>query len=160
MSANEIIALCALVISTFSIGLTIHFSRLQVGHYKKSVRPIAQIILGDYEDSLYVEVHNVGVGPLLISQLLIHYKDEKYSRLIDLFGDIDQVWDDFVETVDGRAIPVGGKIVLAKITPENNQIRDKVRELLSQVTIVVDYNDVYNQEFHTEKTLDFFGRSL
>lgn len=160
MGANEIIALCALIMSAVSISLTIHFSRLQVKHFRNSVHPIAQIVLGDYENLLFVEVRNYGVGPLLISRLFAKSGGTDYSRLIDLFDSVDQEWVDFVEKVDGMTIPVGGTIVLAKIQPKSEQIRTKVRSILSKVTIVVDYTDIYGQMFHTERNLSFFGRTL
>lgn len=61
-----------------------------------------------------------------------------------------------MKEIDGRTIPVGGKIVLIK--SQNHSKFSDIRDALSRITICVEYSDIYDQKFKRERTLDFFGR--
>lgn len=80
----DITSVCAIVISIISIIFTTTFSILQVKHNKNSVRPIASILLNDYENLLSVYIENVGTGPLTITKLSCSDGFHEENSLIEL----------------------------------------------------------------------------
>lgn len=156
-----ITSICAVFLSVVSIIITIVFSRLQVIHNKKSVRPISAIQLMDYEDDIGAKVKNVGTGPLIITRLYFRELDintKEYSVLLDIMPKIAQYWATYVECVDGWTIPIGGEIVLIELHPENDYIKDLVRKSLTKITAYIEYTDIYGTQFQDERSFDFFGR--
>ncbi len=153
-----ITSVLAVVISIISMGFTTIFSILQIIHNKNSVRPISSIQVSDYEDLLSVYISNVGTGPLIITKLRAYNNDNEAEALIDLMPNVDQDWSTFVESVDGWTIPVGGKITLIEIEPNNDTICKLLRHILSQTTITIEYKDIYKTKFNDKRKLDFFGR--
>ena len=148
----------AVVISIISIVFTTIFSILQIKHNKNSVRPISSIQVSDYENLLAVNISNVGTGPLTITKLRASNKNVEVPALIELMPDIEQDWSTFIESADGWTLPVGGKITLIEIEPENDMIKNAIRCSLSKITVSLEYTDIYNTKFHDERKLDFFGR--
>lgn len=159
-TVNMIVSICALLTSVAAFVVSIIFSCLQVKHNRTSVKPIASIVVGDYENLIYVEIRNVGTGPLTINSLIIEADgDDSFKRLIDLFPNIGQMWDDFVDDVAGRTIGVKGKLVLLRISPQSDEVRRILREKLAKVKVTVKYSDIYKKKQpDANRTLDFFGR--
>src|ERR1700683_2438440 len=66
-----ITAVAALLVSTVSIILAIFNMTTQRTHNRKSLMPIAHVRLGDYENRIFVRLHNDGVGPMLIDRIVV-----------------------------------------------------------------------------------------
>lgn len=154
----DIISVGALIISDISMIFSVIFSYLQMKHNKNSVRPISAIKICDYEDCISVSIDNVGTGPLLINRLRIQKENLESSNLISLMPKINQLWTTFSNTIDGKTIPVGGKISLIELNPDNEEIKRLVRRELSKITIYLEYTDIYNTKFNDKQELNFFGR--
>ena len=178
-----VISVCSLVTSIVAIIIAIITYKSQVRHNKNSVKPILNIVVGDYEDDLYVKIVNNGVGPALINKTLCvnkRYKQEDFcliqnSRLIQdpclvhliphsvKFRDSFVVlshFTDFVENIEGRTIPPGDSITLLELSGKREKY-NALRAILKDVTVTVHYSDVYNdKQPTTERALDFFGRTL
>lgn len=155
---TNITSVCAIVISIISIVFTTTFSILQVKHNKNRVRPIASILLNDYENLLSVYIENVGTGPLTITKLTCSDGFRKENSLIELLPTVNQNWSTFCESIDGRTIPVGGQVVLVEIQPQDEKIRSKIRAALSKIEVSVEYSDIYNSKFIKRRKLSYFGR--
>lgn len=153
-----ITSIFAVLISIISMIFTVVFSVLQIKHNKNSVRPISAIIINDYEDKISVKIHNVGTGPLLIKKLILKKGLEESSTLISMMPQVEQFWTTFTGSVDGWTIPVGGKIILLEINPENEKIRKIIRAELAKITVLLDYTDIYYTKFKDCRKLDFFAR--
>ena len=158
ISNEDILGICAIVISLISLVFSLIFSRLQIKHNKNSVKPISAIRLNDYENQISVRIDNVGTGPLIINKLYFKDDTSTSSSLISMMPEIDQFWSTFTEEVDGWAIPINGKITLLEICPKNNSIKKNIRNVLSKITVFLEYSDIYQTKFSDKKTLDFFGR--
>lgn len=155
---TDVTSVCAIVISIISIIFTTIFSILQVKHNKNSVRPISSILLNDYEDLLSVYIENVGTGPLTVRTLSCCDGLTTKSSLIELMPTINQPWSTFCESIDGRTIPVGGRVILVEIQPEDDETRSKIRRKLSEIEIHIEYSDIYNSKFRDYRELSFFKR--
>ncbi len=156
---------CAVFMSVVSIVISIVFSLLQIRHNKYSVRPISAIEVKDYEDLLAVSIANKGTGPLIVKRMRCK-RSKKYAKehatLIEMMPDISafQQWSTFTECIDGWTIPVGGTIVLLELRPYSDFVKTRVRKSLSQITIYLEYADIYKTKFRDKRKLDFFARLL
>lgn len=155
-----IVGIIALIFTAISL-------QVQRRHNKLSVKPIAIISVGDYEDELAVYLQNKGTGPLIIKDLsFITYDGRKEKALIDFFGlDFgDVVWNTFVGNIDGWAILPGETKTLIKLegTPLDknfSHIRERVRKVLAPIQVELLYQDIYGNDMPKKtRKLDFFAR--
>lgn len=157
-SLTAITSICAVVISIISMIFTVIFSLQQLRHNKNSVRPISAIKINDYENQIAVKLENAGTGPLTIRKLRFKNDLQEFPTLISMMPDINQLWNTFTECVDGWTIPVGGQLTLLELCPESEEIKSLVRNKLSEITVFLEYTDVYNTTFYDKRSLEFFGR--
>jgi len=66
---NVIVAAIALFVSLLSVGLTVFTVLLQRSHNFKSLTPIANFFLSDYENRIALALRNTGVGPLIVEKI-------------------------------------------------------------------------------------------
>ena len=160
-------AIFAIIISIVSLIPTIVFSYLQMEHNKNSVRPLCEIILTNYENKIAVKIFNFGTGPMIITNCIC--KDTENNRhdelLRELMPKIGRLWTTSTHYVNGRTVPVGGKITLILLAPIKGQnsidadIKERVRRALSTITIDVAYTDIYGCKRY-EKIRDREGSKL
>ena len=163
-------ALCAVFISFISISLTAITIWLQRRHNFKSVMPIADIHLPDYENRISVEVENTGIGPLIINEVIVFNKDngEKKNSVIEWLPDLplDYSWDTFTLYFQGRVISPNQKIVFVKLSGDLEDhtfiySRNLVRSALSKLILIIKYSDIYGRKMKPSiRPLDWFGRPL
>lgn len=155
---SAVTSVFAVLISIISLAFSIVFSRLQIKHNINSVKPISDIQVKDYEDKISVGIVNVGTGPLLITKFNAKRDGKSYKNLISMMPAINQNWRTFMKTIENRTIPVGGEFILIELNPQNELDKIKVRNSLSDITIYLEYTDIYSTKFEDKKKLDFFGR--
>lgn len=155
--ADTVIAIVAVVISFATyIG--------QIKFNKQSIRPVVDIITGDYEGDVFVKIVNNGVGPAIIQSIdCIGLNGMRNSVLIDLIRTIsddlsDVVFSDFTEDIVNRTLPVNGEIVLVALNTEDEEIQMMLRRVLKDVTIDIQYKDIYEDSFYKNRKLDFYNR--
>lgn len=165
-----IINVISLLIAVASAIIALVMLRIQKKHNLNSIKPIIDIIVGDYEDNIYVKLKNMGVGPAIIDKLTCVYKgsmpltEVSSSSLISLLTDskasssIIKGYSTFVEDVKGRTIPSNDEIVLMRLRDGDDKDNTALRLVLKDITILVEYRDIYDRKFHKERELDFFGR--
>ncbi|WP_146038155.1 hypothetical protein [Stenotrophomonas pavanii] len=133
--------------------------RGQANHNKLSVRPLAAVLHNDLNRRIVVTLANHGTGPLLIDKLRVLSKGGIVGK--SLYEQCDE-WlrlDWFVGPVDGRSIPVEGKIDLLIYTDESESDREHLRALLADLEIEVVYRDIYGELQPTySRRLDWFSR--
>lgn len=159
------IAIFALVAtSTTSVVNVINMNRQRV-HYRKSLRPIASISIGDYENTLFVTLQNDGPGVMIVSniEVLKSGTDEKKSAL-KKFMPLGLTWDTYVNDIRERAFASGKDIQLVSISQEHNNkswpnVRDSVRASLAPLSVKVEYRSIYDEVFCVTRSLDWFGRT-
>lgn len=166
----EIIALVALVISFISILLTFITLRNQHIHNRKSVRPIASIILGDYEHRIFVKIVNSGIGPLIIDKIEIFNNNLASNNLIEMIPIKPPEglgWKDYVVETEGRVLRVSEELILLEIEGLDATVDEELeeefilfiedlREFIYETTIVVNYTDLYDKKFKERRELTLF----
>lgn len=172
LSSQDIIAISAVVISVMSFIVSVLTLRIQHVHNKKSVKPIGQITIGDYEEEIYVRIDNNGVGPLIISKFEARYLSVVKSNLIDVLpDDLNQkiVWISFVQEIEKKVIPSGERMILLKAKHGGDKDTSKItvhdqswselRKALAEVTIKLHYTDIYDSKIEERtRNLAFFNR--
>ena len=163
---NAFAAICALIVSFLSILLTVWTARQQRKHNHLSIKPIAAISFGDYENSISVTIKNKGVGPLLVDCFRVTKGKVEKDSLILWMPSLPAglCWTNYVPSIDGTCIAQGGEIVALQLDGDMTDstftsARDQVRNALSQLTATVDYHDIYGHKIKpTKRDLSWFGR--
>ena len=162
--ATTSLAVASFLVAAFSLWT-------QRSHNRRSVCPVAEILFGDYEGSLFIKLANSGVGPLTVVSVSVEDGVNKKGNVIDWMpGSIE--YTDFVSVVSGRSIRPGSELVLLMLSERNNgdgfaERRDQCRAILNRLTIKVNYKDIYGKTrlsccrpFRAERSCEWFGRNL
>jgi hypothetical protein len=168
---GAIVGVVALLVSAYSIILSVQNMKDGRIHDRKSVMPIGHIGVGDYEDRLIVRVHNNGIGPMLIDRLIVTKHGGNYetnSALIDFMPDLPggMLWTNFVGNIDGSALAVDKDITLLSLEGNPNDprfamARQAVRQALSGLEIVVIYRNIYGEQMPPlTRNLAWFARNV
>lgn len=158
-----IVSFCAMVTSIISLFIAYKAQVNQQKHNQLSVKPLAEFLIGDYEDVIFLKIKNQGTGPLIIKEFLTQKDNNHHHQLLDAISHIkrDLVWDRFTGNVDGRIIAVDKEITLIQASFETgkNFIRQQLRSELSNLELKLTYNDIYEiEQPKITKKLDWFSR--
>jgi hypothetical protein len=154
-------ALIALLLSAYGLWA-------QRRHDILSARPLPEVTVADYEDSLRIKLRNSGVGPLIVTAVKVIRSEVAKESVIAWMPTLpgSRVWNHFATDLAGRSLSPNGVIPLLELTRlegENDfgKYRDLVRGSLRDLRIEVEYSDVYRTVFPPySKTLAWFGRNL
>lgn len=167
--ASAAAAFLALFVSAISVGISVWAVNSQRRHNELSVRPLAEIMVGDYEHSLRVKLRNNGIGPMIVTAVTVSDGTNAKPSLIDWMPDDlpnERDWNDFVDDIRGRTLAPGGEIVLLELTEYEKEVgfascRDMVRAALAPLSLNVEYTNIYNTVMEPKRRdLDWFGRTL
>lgn len=164
------------VIPIIMSAIALVFSALaviyQIKSYKNNVKPIIDIIIGDYDNNIYVKLVNNGIGPAIIKELKCVYLGDiplirkQTSTLIELLmeegatSSVIESYSTFVEDVMGRTMPPNDEIILVQIKNGSQKDNVALRLMLQNIEVQVYYEDMYNRIFYQKRLLDFFARTL
>lgn len=164
-------AVAALVVSTISILLAIFNMTTQRTHNRKSLMPIAHVRFGDYDNRIFVQLHNDGIGPMLIDNIVVSKNrgwSKKQASFLGLVPALPPgiLWSTFVTDLSGRALSAGKDITILLLEgdPSDQKFlaaRQSVRQALSDLQIVVKYRDIYGHKMPvTKRNLDWFASNV
>lgn len=165
--ASAAAAVLALVVSAISVGISVWAYRSQHMHNQLSVRPLPEITVADYENSLRVKLRNNGIGPLIVKSVAVSDGTNTRSSVVDWMPPLPshRPWTNFSHALEDRTLQPGSEIVLLELTEyagesSFHQIRDRVRLALAVLTVTVEHTDIYNTAMPPrKKSLSWFGRS-
>jgi hypothetical protein len=167
---SAVLAAVACIISVISLYVASSTLKHQREHNRLSVRPLANITVGDFEDWLYVKLENNGTGPLLIKVIRVIGATDPSEPLINCMPELDPKvsWTNFIEESSGRSMQPGGEIPLIELSSESSSSqaqfalsRDRVREALGKLKVEVEYTDIYGSKLPLAlRDLDWFHRML
>lgn len=166
--ASAAAALLSAVVAGFSLWVARSTLKHQRKHNVMSLRPIADVTVGDWETNLRVTLRNNGAGPLSVTRLVAGNGAEVRSSLLDWMPDLpdDIYWSNFAGNIDGRSLSPDRAIVLLELQGDAADgtfaaFRDEVRSSLRILTVNVEYTDVYDSCLKPyRKSLGWFGRRL
>ena len=165
-----LIATIAVFISFMSIVIGGLSLKIQRTHNRKTVKPIGNIILSDYENLLAVNIKNTGVGPLIIKSLKV-YNDSGESKIniIDWMPEHPDnlPWTSFFANATDFVLPPGQSLNIIELKTNTDisntfaEFRDQVRKALCGLTIELTYKDIYDKQMPTnQRDLEWFGRNV
>lgn len=165
---SAVLAGVACILSFISLYVARAALRHQREHNRLSVRPLAYIMIGDYENQLFVKLRNNGTGPMIVKSLSIIGAQNEAEPLINAMPDLHPKvsWTNFVEECSGRSIPPGGELVLLDLSSESSSSpgqfrlsRDKVRLALGKLEVRAEYTDIYGTKLPaSSRSLKWFHR--
>jgi hypothetical protein len=166
--ASSVIALAALLVSAVSLWVGRQALALQHKHNVLSVKPLPIVSVADYEDQLTVRIHNNGTGPAIIKSVAVKDASKTEDSLIKWMPPLPDgmYWDTFTGPLNERIIASGREITLLQFSGDTTdatfrETRDKCRNVLSNLTVVVEYADIYESKFPPQqKSLSWFGRHI
>ena len=168
MDTNFVIAIMAtgaMIISTLSFIITMKFNKRQIEHNRNCLKPICSIGLTNYENFISVRIENNGMGPLIIKS--IKCVNESTGESTDE-GSLYKLLPEELQRKNfhrilirlgmSSSISVNGKKYLLSISLEDEETRRLLRECLKDITVSVEYTDIYNSKFErVERKLTLFG---
>lgn len=164
--ASAAAAFLALFVSVISVWISVWSARTQRLHNQLSVRPIAEVTVADFEDSLRIKLKNNGSGLMIITAVTVSDGFNTTDRLIDWMPDLPngRQWNGFTNSLGNRTLKAGADITLLELTEHEGErnfskCRDVVRKALTPLRVDVQYTDIYEHVMrpHT-KSLSWFGR--
>jgi hypothetical protein len=119
--AGALVATAACIISLGSLYLSRRSLTNQLKHNQLSVRPLAYVTLGNYENHLYVKVRNNGTGPMIVKSVNCIGADDPTVSLLRCMPPMPPqlCWTDYVEAVKDRSTPPGGEIMLLELSQKS-----------------------------------------
>jgi hypothetical protein len=163
--AGVAVAALAFIVSAISLVVSVRTLKHQREHNTLSVRPLPEVTVADYENSLRVKLRNNGSGPMIIQSLSVTDGATTCESLIECMPELPgRHWTHFSNALSNRSLMPGSEIVLLALTEEDGELgfswsRDLARRALSPLTVSVKYTDVYKSGFNPyTKALDWFGR--
>lgn len=166
--ASAILAFFALVVSIFSVYVSISALKIQRRHNRLSVSPLPEVTVADYENSLRLKIRNNGTGPLIILSVRFIDGVESTDTIMNWMPRMPthRPWNTFSHSLINRTLISGHEINLLELTAYDNEHdfdtwRDAARLALCTIKVEVNFTDIYNTKFTSyEKQLDWFGRNL
>jgi hypothetical protein len=166
--ASAAAAFLALLVSAISVGISVWAVRSERRHSALSVRPLAEIAVADYENCLRVKLRNHGTGPMLITAVTVSDGAEARPSLIEWMPPLpkERAWNNFAGNTAGSSLSPGAEIILLELEEHENErgfgtCRDLVRAALANLTVNVEYTDIYNAVMPPHrKALSWFGRHV
>jgi hypothetical protein len=164
-----IVASLALLTSAWSAWVSYRTFRLQREHNIKSVKPILQIGQWDYENNLCVDLRNSGSGIAMVNSMAAVNKTDISKNCIydwlpaKLTGAMNykEYWTGYKNFVlqPGQVIKLVEVPINTSVSEQKKQ-REEIRALLRQLTIKVNYEDIYGNKMEDKKIeLHHFSRT-
>lgn len=136
---------------------------LQRKDYEKSQKPAPQIVLGDKDRRLFVQLQNNGVGPLLVEQLSFLKDDVEYSGIEEClsfdpksYNHDTEISPDTPKIVHpGRDLEIFGMVFEPH---EGEEDISRVRNELACLQLKVIGKDTYDNKIITKRDFQWFTR--
>lgn len=163
--ASAAAAFLALLVSVISVWISVRTSRSQQTHNALTVRPLAEVTVANFEDSLRVKLLNNGTGPLILKAITVSDGKDARSSLIDWMAPLpnDRPWTNYSKNFIQRSLAANSELCLLELTESEGEVdfarcRDVVRAVLARLTVNVEYTDIYGETMPPmRKKLDWFG---
>ncbi len=164
--ANAIAAIASAFTALTALTVSVWALCIQRRHNVLSIRPIPEVTVADYEDSLRVKLRNNGSGSMLVKYVEVFNGDDVKSSVIEWMPPLPagRPWNHFSTALENRTIQPDGVIPLLELTVAAGEerfelCRNKTRLALCNLRVIVHYTDIYRSKLPKyEKSLDWFGR--
>ena len=152
-NAEIIIALCALIVSIYSIRLGYITLKEQQKHNRLSVKPIGKISFITSKAQIRIEIRNDGIGPMLCNNFKVYdnksgIEKENLNEAINILKNSGFGVSVYLGT-QFTIFPGEQKTILIITGEKENQAfleyREKVLQQIKKISLEFEYSDIYNQ---------------
>lgn len=160
LNPNTIIALTAVVVSIAAIIFSILYNRKSLNitrrHNKLSVEPILETNYTVGSDSVLckLELVNKGLGPAIVKSIVYKTQSRKYTNMAKL---LTSLYPDFVKEYlhgdsrynimeGGITVSPGVDTPLFYLKPNKPNAFKKIKNILRDVVVVIDYQTIYKDQ--------------
>ena len=161
-NSDTIIALCALLVSIASILIGYFSLKTQQKHNRLSVKPIGKISFVTDDDNIEITIRNDGIGPMLVSNIKVYEDEAEIKNNLRDALPILQMKNSWTVVNMGRQFTVGAdeqktllKISTDRKTREFRDYLNQVLAALKNITLELEYRDIYDQHIGTLKREGF-----
>lgn len=163
---NSIVGILNLFLLAY---LTLKIAKIETTRHQnnltENVKPLGLFSFKVSTNSIYIKYHNVGIGPLIVSNFKILYKEKKYDDFSEIIKSISVPFRPSFSitksTKSGSIIIKDNSIKILKISiTEDSSDFDyskklesinKIKNEISKCEILVKYKDLYGNEFIEQK---------
>lgn len=171
-AANAIAAIASAVSAFFALGVSamaLYVAHATLKHQQKhnvlSVKPIPIVTVADFEDAIRVKIRNHGSGPMMLKGVKVKKGTDQRETILGWMPDLPQGvgWKNYAGPIANRSLLPGSEIMLLELNGDKNaqvfiDARNQVRSVLAQLSVVIDYTDMYETKFSNySKGLEWFG---
>ena len=164
---SELISLFALIVSGLALFISYLTYKIQRLHNIKSLRPYIVIHPYDYEDRIKIELKNQGMGVAIIKEISVLKLDESkpniFKWLPEKLPDNMNYEDYFIGQPEFAVSPDLSlnllEISFDKSIAKQIKVRNDIRKILGELSIQIQFTDVYDNNFTFNKDLTFFNRT-
>ncbi len=155
----------AVLISILALVATFYQLYLQRSHNEKSLKPLPQIVLGDYKKQLFVHLKNHGVGPLIVEKLIFEKDSKEFVTLKDCL-DLDPksyMHDVQANDVLRQVILPAGTLEIFAMSFADSASEEEintVRKELASITLNAKGRDIYNNSIVVDRSFKWFVRHI
>jgi hypothetical protein len=142
-----------------NLALIVYVARLAHSIHQRQTTPIGNLILGNYDDMIFVGISNAGMGPMKIRNLK--------ATSTDGSADAEGTLGSFLKSareIKGRTIDSSERLTLVSFgfvpgSRFDDERRARIREILKDITIELCYTDGKEEvEYTFTQDLSLFGR--
>ncbi|MDE6104881.1 MAG: hypothetical protein K2G38_04275 [Clostridia bacterium] len=169
-TVEVVVAIIAVIVALASTVIALIFGLSQRKFNINSVRPIPQINTGnDFGSEVYIEIANVGTGPLCIKKLRFKKNGVESNNIYALLTDVCKDIEDFneqhnnipdselpeyeyMDDIDNETIGINGSERLISFKCLNEKIYNKLCASLANITMTLEYQDIYNNNYQYKPT--------
>ncbi|WNO76769.1 hypothetical protein [Streptomyces sp. AM8-1-1] len=152
MSAEIVVATCAVVIALASLGVAVWQAHTTREHNRRSVRPVLQLHRGTHEGALSgIRLTNAGLGPALVVSTHVTLDGELIGRWDKTCA--DRVRADLpthlnaVTFGEGEVLPIGYSEYLLSLPAYDPHLHASIADILSRrLAIAIHYESLYGGE--------------
>jgi len=156
---SDFIATCAALVALVTFIVSAYQAYLARKHSRLSVKPIVSVETCTSDSNIHLTLHNLGLGPAVIKQLNITYKDTTY----DVF--VEKQLDSLISRIPRESksktpviattlqrdapIPSNSKESILVVEHHGEAPRELV-EMLHELKVFVRYESIYEDNFHAD----------
>lgn len=141
-----------------NLAIIVYVARLAHSIHQRQTSPIGNLIIGNYEDLIFVGIGNSGMAPMRIRNLRATYKDgvaDAKTIYSSIFENADEVEGRIVASAERLTLLSFGFIPGSRFDDER---RATIRNILKDITIELCYTDGQEKvEYTLTQDLSMFG---
>jgi hypothetical protein len=160
---DVIIAFAALLVSFIALIFTIFQFYIQRKHNQNSVRPIGQIVCGDKQETVFVHLANLGLGPMTVTKLSFKTNNGTVHNIEHCLTLNPRSYFHVTISEDNpqTILPNGHLKLFEQVFNHfGDPNKQQSRSLLCEMEIQAEYYDIYNSMYTVKRKLNWFGRYL